>query len=97
MGDCREESAADCVEDVAAEQGCGGVIAQCAQFPIACFDRKKGLTSIIENLKVQKDRFQTGKCPFCFKKCKCISPQQVTVKSNETKTLGRRSSGAKVN
>lgn len=31
-----------------------GLITQCAQFPIASFDRKnKGLTSIIENLKVR--------------------------------------------
>lgn len=45
---------------VKVEEGDGsGVITQCAQFPIASFDRKnKGLTSIIQNLKV---RHQKGK------------------------------------
>lgn len=39
-----------------------GVIAQCARFPIASFDRKsKGLTSIIQSLKVQKHGNQKGK------------------------------------
>lgn len=40
---------------VKVEEGDGsGVITQCAQFPIASFDRKnKGLTSIIQNLKVR--------------------------------------------
>lgn len=39
-----------------------GVIAQCAQFPITAIDKKnKGLTSIIENLKVM--RHQKGEWP----------------------------------